>query len=120
MWLSQKKTDAALPEITGGVVTIPGDSPGVMSGHERRNIRVLAPGGYVWKPGAGDEVAVLSGADGEAVAGVYTESGEILPGEVMIFSAGGALVRLKNNGDVYITGNLHVTGVIEADGNEAD
>lgn len=120
MWLSQRKAETALTEITGGVVTIPGDSLGVMSGHERRNIRVLAPGGYVWRPGAGDEVAVISGKDGSTVAGVYDESREILPGEVMIFSAGGASVCLKNNGDVYIAGNLHVTGVIEADGNEAD
>jgi hypothetical protein len=119
MWLSQRKTESEQMNVSAGVVTIPGDSPGIMYGHEKRDIRVLAPGGYVWMPDSGQEVAVINGTEGGMALGVYCEGAELLPGEVMVFSAGGASVCLKNNGDVYITGNVHVAGAIESNGNEA-
>ena len=118
MWLSQRR-GGAQGTAAEGRITISGSSPGVMSESEKRGAAVCAPGGYIWKPAGGEEVLVINSSDGAAVAGCLIQGGGIQPGEVMVFSAGGASVLLKNDGNVYITGNLHVSGVIASDGNEA-
>ncbi len=42
--------------------------------------------------------------DGETALGVLHGSGGLEPGEVMLYSKGGASIVLKNNGSVLING----------------
>ena len=118
MWLSEKKNVRGKFAGTGKV-TVPGESPAVITENEKRNAIVCAPGGYFWKPGDNDDVIVLETDEGTVIAGCCMDSCDLQPGEVAVFSKSGASITLKNDGDIYINGNLHVTGGVFSSGNEA-
>jgi len=106
MWLSQRSRQGRREESQAqvGQVTLPGNPAGVYSAGERREMPVFGPGGYQWKPEAGQEVLVLkTGEEGETpcVAGTRY-GGSLEPGEIQLFSNGGASIALRRNGNVEI------------------
>lgn len=115
MWIAEKSRRRQEPESVAAVgqVTLPGDPAGVCLDRERRNLPVFAPGGYVWRPGLGDQVLVLkTGVQGEVlcVAGARCRSEqELKEGEVLLY-CGNASIYLKRDGTVNITGTLKVNG----------
>ena len=102
MWLSERKNSKKTENMTG-TVTVSGEKCAVMDFSEHRNIGVFTPGGYYWRPCIGDEVLVLK--DGGIVGTKNCDMG-LLPGEVCIRSAGGAEIRLLNDGTVRIKGEI--------------
>ncbi|RKI69783.1 hypothetical protein D7V91_05175 [bacterium 1xD42-67] len=112
MWTSERRrglpAGAAAAEL--GTVTLGGDPAGVSLGGERRWLTVYGPGGYSWRPTAGDKVLVLkAGAEGESpcILGTVQEGGELGPGEVRL--AGGSCAvklgqRLELDGELYLNG----------------
>ena len=117
MWLSQNlvRGTSAQEKLQPGVVTVGGASPAVLTDGEKRNLKILSPGGYFWHPDTGDDVLVLK--NGEIIA-KPCECAELKPGEVCIKSAGGAEIRLSNDGNIYIKGNVIKEGEM-SDGDEA-
>lgn len=97
-----------------GVVTAAGNENGVSLGTERRWLRVVAPGGYRWKPKAGEQVLVLKlGQDGESaciLACPGQESNDLLPGEVELH-ADGCAMKLHNDGVVELWGDVRINGM---------
>lgn len=70
-----------------------------------QKLSVVAPYGIIYVPAEGQDTAVMSVDGGEVCLGVVNDTDETLsPGEVKIFSAGGASIVLKNDGNVYING----------------
>ena len=68
MWLSRQSREVSRSrqEPETGVVTLEGEETAVYLAGERRDLPVLSPGGYCWRPAEGETVLVLkSGADGE-------------------------------------------------------
>ena len=116
MWLSQRRAEARRAETPAetGPVTLGGDPAGVYLSGERRGLPVFSPGGYQWRPAAGQEVLVLkAGADQESpcVVGVR-QAGTPEPGETYLFSQGEAsAIRLSPNGTLNLTGQICVNGV---------
>lgn len=113
MWTSKPapRLPSEEPWADTGTVTLGGDPAAVSLGGERRQVPVYAPGGYQWRPAAGDQVLVLkTGAQRESpcVAGVCCQSGELSPGEVCI-SSGSGQIRLRD-GRVDIQGQLWSNG----------
>lgn len=113
MWTSKPapRLPSEEPWADTGTVTLGGDPAAVSLGGERRQVPVYAPGGYQWRPAAGDQVLVLkTGAQRESpcVAGVCCQSGELSPGEVRI-SSGSGQIRLRDS-RVDIQGQLWVNG----------
>ena len=113
MWTSKPapRLPSEEPWADTGTVTLGGDPAAVSLGGERRQVPVYAPGGYQWRPAAGDQVLVLkAGAQRESpcVAGVCCQSGELSPGEVRI-SSGSGQIRLQD-GRVEVQGQLWVNG----------
>lgn len=116
MWLSkQNETWMRRREeaVQMGRVTLSGDPAGAVLGAERRDMPVYGPGGYVWRPKAGQDVLVVkAGADGEqsCVAGARGRLDLALsPGEVYIYS-GGASIFLSNTGTISLKGTVLVNG----------
>lgn len=115
MWISNqsKKAGAAGHNARMGVVTAGGEQAGVYVDAERRWLPVLAPGGYRWRPKAGEQVLVLkTGADGESaciLARQEDETADLQPGEVELTGPGCA-VRLGGAGQVALTGTVTVNG----------
>lgn len=113
MWTSERNRNlparAAAAEL--GTVTLGGDPAGVSLGGERRWLTVYSPGGYSWRPTAGDKVLVLkAGAEGEApcLLGVPQEEAELKPGEVRITGGESSIFlgqeRLELEGELYLNG----------------
>lgn len=115
MWLARQRTEDIRREAPSeeGTVTVGGEAAGVYLEGERRNVPVFAPGGFCWKPTLGQTVLVLkAGEDGEqpCVVGSRTEDRGLEPGEAALY-AGGGEVRLKQSGEVALTGTVTVNGV---------
>lgn len=113
MWLSgQYKRPAEQAEGQTGVVTVGGGGAAVLLDRERRGLEVYGPGGYCWRPAAGEKVLVLkAGTEGESpyILGVRQGGGGLLPGEVQITGGGGAASvrlgrRLDLNGPIWVNG----------------
>lgn len=88
MWLSERsrKKDSRESPADVGVVTLSGDETAVYVTGERRNLQVLGPGGYYWRPADNSSVLVLkTGADSEQSWVLGTNVGPGLePGEIWI------------------------------------
>lgn len=105
MWLArQQKRAAAQVQGSVGRVTLGGEAPAVELDSERRGLEVYAPGGYRWRPTPGQKVLVLKADGAPCIAGTPAAGG-LEPGEVELASAGGAKVRLDNQGGVTLSGS---------------
>lgn len=129
MWTSEQNRNLSVREASAelGTVTLGGDPAGVSLGGERRWINVYGPGGYSWRPTAGDKVMVLkAGAEGETpcILGTTQDAEELKPGEVRLtgpecslhlgqgqveMTGGEGSVRLGQNG-LELSGGLTVDG----------
>ena len=101
-------------------MTIGGAVAGIVTDAERRGVPVFSPGGYFWKPTAGDSMLVIKCGSGEVCAvgneiSVYPEN--VQEGEICIMSKGGAELRLRNDGTIEIAGVLNVKGGLMINGN---
>ena len=133
MWLSKKlavnqrlERESAAADM--GVTTISGGTASVMTRGEQRDLAVFAPGGVLWQPRVGDTVLVIRGGAGGlehcvAAAEPTVKPPEgMAPGELYLYSSGGASVYLKGDGSVAVTGpveiagNLSVTGAVRLKG----
>ena len=124
MWTSNRKQEDRTQECAAdqGVVTLGGDPAAVYLGGERRWVSLYTPGGYQWRPKAGDKVLVMKAGDhrelpclvGKRPDGPADEE-ELEPGAVRICSGTG-VVRLDAdglalNGDtVALEGDITVNG----------
>ena len=112
MWTSERRLERRAEESAAlGQVTLGGDPAGVFLGGERRWLPVYSPGGYCWRPGAGDRVLVVQAGDGResrCITGRRQAEKELEPGEVRI-SGGTGGVRLYSGG-TDLTGEVSING----------
>lgn len=117
MWLSrQQKQEKEEQAAASGLVTISGEKVAVEVDSERRGLSVYAPGGYHWRPAAGEQVLVVRTEDGLCVVGTPCVS-DLDEGEVGLAGPDGAEVSLKRDGRVILTGDVKVDGSLRL-GNE--
>lgn len=116
MWLSRQSRQPSRWDSPAelGTVTLGGNPAGVYLSGERRNLPVIAPGGYYWRPAAGQQVLVLkAGTDGElpCVAGVHTSNcPETLQAGDLLLTTGKASVRIGADGSLDLRGKLLLNG----------
>lgn len=82
------------------------NSVAVNASSEYRELPVAVPYGIAYCPPVGESSVVLPLADGQICLGVAAQDKGLQPGELMLFSAGGASVCLKNDGSVVINGQV--------------
>lgn len=119
MWISQTiaQRGSGGSAADMGVTTIGGGSASVMTRGEQRNLEVFAPGGVVWQPRPGDTVLVIKGGAGaqeQCVAAASTADHApegMAPGELFLYSSGGASIYLRADGTVEVSGRLTVNGL---------
>lgn len=129
MWTSERNRNLPVREASAevGTVTLGGDPAGVSLGGERRWLSVYGPGGYSWRPTAGDKVMVLkAGAEGESpcILGTTQKAEDLKPGEIRLtgvdcdlflgqgqveMTGGGGSLRLNRDG-LDVSGGLSVDG----------
>ena len=121
MWMSKQLAAAKRlgqeehAEAEVGVMTMGGAEGAAQGQREERNLPLFGPGGVAWLPRQGDAVLVIKGGSGRedrCVAGKeLTEiPKDLLPGELLLFSAGGASVRLNNDGRIELWGEVYING----------
>ena len=71
---------------------------------ENRNPPVVSPYGVVSVPNVGSKVVMTKVEDDFLLSGTLQDNTSLEPGELMLYSAGGASIVLKNNGKVLING----------------
>lgn len=116
MWTSNRGRKRPVEESAAdlGAVTLGEEPAGVYLEGERRWTEVYSPGGYSWRPALGDQVLVLkAGGERESpcIVGQKQKEG-LAPGEVAITSGQGkSAVRLHDDGELALKGNVTVNGV---------
>ena len=119
MWTSERSRRPLVREAAAetGEVTLGGGQAGVILGGERRWTALCCPGGYTWRPAAGDRVLVLkAGGEQESpfILGVETDGSDLAPGEVRL-SGGSSTLQLGQqdilpqplSGEPALQGVLH-------------
>lgn len=71
---------------------------------EYRGLPLAAPWGVACLPPSGASAVIVGGAENPVCVGTIVEAQNLQPGELMLFSAGGARIYLKNSGEVVING----------------
>ena len=118
MWLSKKLTQHEMQNTASaqsGTVTLEGTEAAVYTSGEDRDVKVVSPHGFFWKPRNGENVLVIKGGvfgeDAYIVGTVQQDDDALDAGEVCIESAnGGAEIVLRNSGRIDINGDLFING----------
>ena len=72
---------------------------------EYRRLPHCAPYGIYTRPAQGEDLMILSAQSGEVCLGVVSQQQEeLLPGEILLKSSGGASIRLCNDGTILLNG----------------
>ncbi len=108
MWLTSfmaKNTKDRKSASAGSVTGVKGGRVEVDASLRQLNLPVVSPYGVVYVPPVGEHAVLVSTDAGDACIGVVMKGYEDLKqGELMLSSAGGASIVLKNDGRVLING----------------
>ena len=110
MWLSQKTTAPSGGHQLGKVTGHSGSAVLVQSDTDYQSLRLAAPYGITCVPPTDAVAVVLSAGTGDGrndvCIGTRVDTVQIKPGELLLRSAGGATIYLKNSGEVEINGRI--------------
>ena len=78
----------------------------------KRQFAIVLPAGIDSIPKQNDDAVMLYEGGEQLCIGVRSldNSFQIQPGEVAVYSAGGASIELHNNGNIYSTGRVYING----------
>ena len=128
MWTSKPapRLPSEEPWADTGTVTLGGDPAAVYLGGERRWVSLYTPGGYQWRPKAGDKVLVVKAGDHRELPclvgkrpDALSEEDELPPGSVRIHSGAG-VVLLDEEGVTVKGGKVALKGDIRINGQELE
>lgn len=107
MWISKKVSLSNSRNYQGleGEVTYSSlGTVNVQNSSEHRDVSTVSPRGISYVPIDGDKTVIIPVGDSYICPGVILEDKNLLPGELMLYSSGGASITLKNDGNVLING----------------
>ena len=107
MWLSRQLSNAckSVRSATFGKVTSTQENTvTVQAAQEHREIKNVSPFGVVSIPPVGTKAVVIPTDEGFVYTGAVAQPADLAPGEVMLYSSGGASLILKNDGRVLVNG----------------
>ncbi|MCI1965724.1 MAG: hypothetical protein LKJ17_06295 [Oscillospiraceae bacterium] len=105
MWISQKiiasqavKPSADLARMTG--------SAAAQGRNEYRGLPFAGPWGIAYQPPNAAQAVIVTTSAGDTCIGTLAADRQLKPGELLLYSSGGAELYLKNNGDIVINGQV--------------
>lgn len=104
MWLLSCITKNSLAPLSAVKGNVYEKGTAVASSGEHKSLRACLPYGIASIPPKNECAVVLPLDDGEVSLGVLADTEGLQEGELMLSSAGGASIVLKNNGTVLING----------------
>lgn len=122
MWIAKKTAQMGGGDEGScvGTVSVGGVRPAVVTDGEVRGTELIALGGSVYVPRAGDEVLLETTNQGEklVLGRVLSEGADgVSEGELVLCVPGGTgKIVFKNNGEIEISGNIVLTGSTNING----
>lgn len=104
MWISQQFKTPEAEAAAFGIVSISGEKTAVLAEQEHRELLVLAPQGLFWRPMVGAQVLMQDGC----VLGCPQSLPEGLEAGELLLQVGGCSIRLKQNGQIRLTGQVYL------------
>ena len=80
---------------------------------EYRDFAFVAPWGIAYQPPAAAKAVLVNSTEGMVCTGAMMEGMDLEPGELLLFSQGGARIYLKNTGEVVINGQVFAAEGVE-------
>lgn len=110
MWISERIIAAQKKKPAGEMTRVTGSAQ-ARGANEYRSLPLAGPWGVMWAPpNEAEAVVVTTAGGGRACLGTVEKAGSLEPGELRLFSAGGAEIYLKNSGEVVINGQVFGAG----------
>lgn len=105
MWISQKiiASQAARPSAEMAQVT---GTAAAQGANEYRGLPFAGPWGIAYQPPNAAQAVIVATNAGDACIGTLAADRGLNPGELLLYSSGGAELYLKNNGDIVINGQV--------------
>ena len=105
MWITKKLTAKEVPtKSSTATVLQPKHNDTAIASNEIRNAPLYAPYGISYIPKRGEQALLIPFEDGYICVGTLCEAKDIKEGELCLYSAGGAKIHLKANGDIILNG----------------
>lgn len=108
MWINEYMSGRSFQKGSAAAGEVRASSNGsvsVSATSDYRGVPTAAPAGIAYVPAVGSQAIVAPCEGGAVCLGVIADSPQTLePGELMLYSAGGARIVLKNDGRVLING----------------
>ncbi len=97
MWISQQMIESGGRKRQADVATVTGDGA-AQGAQEYRSLPFAGP----W--GNAAQAVIVSTSAGDTCIGALAQDRGLQPGELMLFSSGGAEIYLKSSGEIEING----------------
>ncbi len=114
MWISRnlKPSDSSGMAEAGGVNTSADRRISAYASAGCGQYAVVAPSGIISCPIQSDDAVIIHTETGDMCLGVRTRmhNYDIEPGELVLYSMGGANIRLANDGKIYLNGSEYNDG----------
>lgn len=107
MWINKnisEKIKKNKPAVYGQVISSDKTKVNIQADSQCRELPVVAPCGIAWVPKQGDAAVVLPLDGGRVCIGGAVPDKGLEPGEIMLYSSGGATLTLKNDGKILANG----------------
>lgn len=105
MWVSRQIIEAQGRKPAADTALVTGGAS-AQGANDYRRLLFAGPWGIAYRPPAEAQAVVVSTGAGDACVGTVGQEKGIAPGEILLYSAGGAEIYLKNNGEVEINGQI--------------
>lgn len=112
MWLLKNMAQNSKKEKNAdrGEIALPGQTEvNISASGEHIGVPLCAPCGIAYVPTQGEQAVILPGKDGGVCIGAPVKEKGLSPGEIMLYSEGGATLVLKNDGSILANGR-DITG----------
>lgn len=105
MWITNHIISAQRERSAADRATVTGEET-ARGVNDYRSLPFAGPWGIAYLPPNAAQAVVVSTSAGDACIGTLAANKGIQPGELYLFSSGGAEIYLKNNGEIEINGTV--------------
>jgi len=105
MWITQRMISAQTSKPAAQMAKVTGSAQ-AQGANEYRSLPFAGPWGIAYQPPNAAQAVIVSTSAGDTCIGTLAADRGLQPGELLLYSSGGAEIYLKNNGDVVINGHV--------------
>ncbi|XOQ42950.1 MAG: Lipoprotein [Clostridium sp.] len=105
MWITQKIISSQTSKPAAEMAKVTGTAQ-AQGANEYRSLPFAGPWGIAYQPPNAAQAVIVSTNAGDTCIGTLAAKKRLMPGELLLYSSGGAEIYLKNNGDIVINGQV--------------